>query len=404
MIAPMRLLPLAFVAALVACGSDAAAPNPPDSSRPTTNATILSGTASSLHQQEVALVQTPSSRIVAAWMGYTGTFSTIEYAISDDAGATWGAAVTLPPPSTVYGALYDPALATDAHGNVTLAVLRGGPHFEILTYRLASAATAFDSPTIVDSLNANGNQLDKTQIVTTDSGLLVTYSHIEYVNGLAGPGTIGLAARSADGLRWTIDTLPAEQPLLMTPCASGPNVTISYNKPLGRGGVWAMSSHDGGASWSAPTQVSTANAAYTFAVTQCVQRGSEAWVLSAAADSAPLTLVHSPQEGVAFSRLATVDTAGGLNPQLFVRPDGAIDVWYYTTGSAQRFVHALLPAGAPAFQPAETIRGGLPTMTTAEASRVGQTGIGDYISAVPNGVAFTDNSSGTSHIVFLRGP
>ena len=83
------------LAVCVACGSDSSGP----STTPISVAVVISAGAASPHQQETWAAES-GTRIVAVWIGYTsgGPISTIEYAISDDDGLSWGkpAAVSIP--------------------------------------------------------------------------------------------------------------------------------------------------------------------------------------------------------------------------------------------------------------------------------------------------------------------
>ena len=62
------------------------------------------------------------------------------------------------------------------------------------------------------------------------------------------------------------------------------------------------------------------------------------------------------------------------------------------------FVHALLPPGAGGFQPREIIR----DQMHLSSDKYGIQGYADYVGMIPGVIAFTDNSSGVSHIAFFK--
>ena len=123
---------------------------------------------------------------------------------------------------------------------------------------------------MVDSLPAGTEHLTSPQLVKTTAGYLVTYSRIQgdsvRVRGVGG------AATSADGITWHRDTLATNAPILIEPCADGNSVTATYISN-GTPGLWTTSSSDGGATWTAPSQVEAyANDVQT--APGCARRGA----------------------------------------------------------------------------------------------------------------------------------
>ena len=155
------------------CGGEATSSS---SNPPSDKAVLISAAAKSQHQQETAFAQS-GNRIVAVWIGTLsdGFLTTIEYAISDNAGVTWGAPAQIPIPSPSL-ALSDPGVVTDDAGNFTLVALGDGPHMGVYVFRLAAGAQLFGAPVTVDSITAVANHFDKTLIARVGSGYLVTYS------------------------------------------------------------------------------------------------------------------------------------------------------------------------------------------------------------------------------------
>lgn len=380
-------IPVFALMASLACGSDSSVGPGAGASHPV----VISAGASSVHQQEATLVQSSSGRIVAAWIGQVqGTVTTIEYAISDNDGATWNQPTTLAIPPAVQ-AMSDPVLAVDATGNVTLVTLGDGPHMAVYTFRLPVGATTFGGPVLVDQINAGTNWFDKTNIVVTDGGLLVTYS-------LMGANGVGLAATSTDGISWQHDTLAKNAPVVIAPCAIGRSVTAIYIDNVG-GGLWSTSSSDGGRTWSSASQLSAT--ASIASMPQCERRGDDVWVLYGSGPSS-LHVLHSSDDAAHFGGLAEITNTAVLFGRFAVLADGTLDVAYYESSSSVPFgfVHSLIPAGTEAFLPHEVIARGLHLTT----DRYGVLGYGDYVGMIPGAIAYTDNSSGVSHIAFVKDP
>jgi len=397
----MKRLPSIVAALLVACGSDSTSPKSSIG-----GVVIVSAGASSLHQQETTLAQSSGGRMVVVWIGFldqTTTFAaTIEYVISDDAGKTWSkpAAVALPPG---FGILNDPALAVDATGNFTLAALAfelpgQQPHSGVYVYSLPNGAKTFSAPAPVDTLQQSAllYYFDKPQITTTGSGLLVTYSLVG-----AGPGGVptskaGIAATSAAGGTWQHDTIATNGPVSIALCPAGQSVTAIYLAATG--GVWTTPSSDGGITWGSPAELDAGGTGASM-MPACARRANDEWVLYGTSPST-IALAHSSDAGGHFSPVPIAINGSAGRAQLALRDDGTIDIAFYNSNPTLSFgfVHALLPPGSSALDAPEVLRAGI---QIPQARQV-QNGLADFVGVVPGGIAFTDNSSGTSHIAFFR--
>jgi len=372
-----------------------------------TKTVLISAAASSLHQQEATLAQSSGGRIVVVWIGFldedTGA-ATIEYTISDDFGQSWGPATPVSIPREV-GVLNDPALTVDANGNFTLAALGFNVpgvrrHSGVYVYMLPAGASAFGAAVSVDQLDPTDQlfYFDKPQIAITKSGYLVTYS----LMGSGGEGGLpisraGIAATSSDGVSWQHDTLATNAPAGITLCAASQSIVAVYFSQSARG-LWTAAS-DNGRTWQAPAVLDQGASGSWFP--SCVGRGSDVWVLYAGSASTA-RLARSTDGGVHFSTIP-VGVNGSVSwPAFAVRADGTVDVGYYTSSNQLPFgfARSLLRPGATTFEFVETLRSGLQIPTT----RQGRNGLVDFIGIIPGAIAFTDNSSGTSHIAFARYP
>jgi hypothetical protein len=384
----MRILTMVAVLACAACASDASMPGTAvDNGKGTT----VSGAAGSVHQQETTIAKSASGRAVVAWIGtISGAFTRIEYAVSEDGGSTWGAPFILPVPPQVE-AMSDPIVTVDASGTFSLVALGDGPHMGVFVFRLAPGARTFGAPASVDELDATSHHLDKTQIVPTATGYLVTYSLLDNSGG----GARAMAATSADGITWQRDTAAVNNPVFIAPCADGNAVTAVYMDNHA-GGVWSISSSDGGVHWTSPVEF---DAKATWAtLPSCVRSGSEIWALYGLGVSGA-AIARSSDGGTRYDSFYTLSTGAALYGQIGLRADGAIDIAYYLSTSAVPFgfVHSILSAAGET-QNLEVLRQGMHIPT----ERYGTQGIADYVGIAPGLIAFTDNSSGTSHVAVYK--
>jgi hypothetical protein len=404
-----RIAGLGLAAAMLYIGNGCESNSAPQSGDASggTKAVLISAAASSLHQQETTLARSSGGRIVAVWIGFldeaTGA-ATIEYTISDDFGQSWSRPSAVSIPREV-GVLNDPALIVDANGNFTLAALGfnlpGIPrHSGVYIYTLPAGASVFGPAVSVDQLDPTDQlfYFDKPQIARTPSGYLVTYS----LMGSGGEGGLpisraGIAATSSDGVNWRHDTLATNAPAGITLCAAGQSILAVYFSQSARG-LWTVAS-DNDRTWQAPVVLDQGASGSWFP--SCVGRGSDVWVLYATSANVA-RLARSTDGGVHFSTIP-VDVNGSVSqPAFAVRADGTVDVGYYNSSNQLPFgfARSLLRPGGTAFEFVETIRSGLQIPTT----RQGRNGLVDFIGFIPGAIAFTDNSSGTSHIAFVRYP
>jgi len=384
----MRILTMAAVLACAACASDASMPG---TAADDAKGTTVSGAAGSAHQQETTIAKSASGRAVVAWIGtISGALTRIEYAVSEDAGSTWGPPFILPIPPQVE-AMSDPIVTVDASGTFSLVALGDGPHMGVLVFQLAPGARSFGAPASVDELDATSHHLDKTQIVPTATGFLVTYSLLDNTGG----GARAMAATSADGITWQRDTAAVNNPVFIAPCADGNAVTAVYMDNRA-GGVWSISSSDGGVHWTSPVEFDAKGTSATFPA--CIRKGSEIWALYGLGVSG-VAIAHSSDGGTHYDPFYTVSTGAAIYGQIGLRADGSIDLAYYLSSSAVPFgfVHSILSPGG-ATQNLEMLRQGMHLGT----ERYGTQGLADYVGIAPGLIAFTDNASGTSHIAVYK--
>jgi hypothetical protein len=165
----------------------------------------------------------------------------------------------------------------------------------------------------------------------------------------------------------------------------------------GSGGMFGTMSADGGRTWSPPVEFDATASSSTLPA--CVRRGDEVTLLVGDGPSG-LHLLRSTDGGATFGTLPPVTTFAAEFGQLSIRSDGTLDVGYYESSAEVPFgfVHGLLAPGASAFQPREVLRDQMHNTT----DRYGIQGFADYVGMIPAGIAFTDNSSGVSHIAFFK--
>jgi hypothetical protein len=380
------------LAVCAACGSDSTTPLPQDSGH-----VVISAGAASQHQQETWVAES-GTRIVAVWIGQSATSATIEYAISDDDGVSWGkpAAVPLAP---AFVSLGDPIITADAAGNFLLVALGNSNTTDLVAaFRLAAGTSTFGAPAIVDSLPFGPEYFDKPQVVKTTAGYLATYSRLRSNRS----GGVGGAATSADGITWHRDTLATNAPILIEPCADGNSVTATYENWFAKG-LWTTSSSDGGATWSAPSQVES-SATSDQTPPGCVRRGNDVWLVYAADTTAAFRvgLYHSSDAGAHFTSIGTVPEGAAFYGQIALKSDGRLELAYYSSSNQVPFglVHRFVAPGSETMGPYTIVQSSL--QLNSSGNRFAQNGYADYIGVIPRGIVYTDNSSGTSHIAFYR--
>jgi hypothetical protein len=130
----------------------------------------------------------------------------------------------------------------------------------------------------------------------------------------------------------------------------------------------------------------------------CVRSGSEIWALYGLGVSGA-AIARSSDGGTRYDSFYTLSTGAALYGQIGLRADGAIDIAYYLSTSAVPFgfVHSILSAAGET-QNLEVLRQGMHIPT----ERYGTQGIADYVGIAPGLIAFTDNSSGTSHVAVYK--
>lgn len=346
--------------------------------------------------------------------------STNGYTFSKNDGETFEAPQVLSSPGGRVAS--DPVLAADAAGNfymswVGFSVSMGQPaDMHVYVARAPAGTTTFGTPIEVTQNPMGQDSYDKPWILAENDGtLLVTYARVS-------SGGI-FAATSKDLSHWDNQKIVEDGSFrnLVFPCQpeSGSRVYAVYHAGAGIG---LRRSDDGGRSW--PDANKSAVAAMTerpaFEDPTCAAAGDDVWVsyglshdVSTEAVSAKLygiRLAHSPDGGRSIDgRYDAHDGDAGtffLHPYLVREAGGALDLVYYAgTGENDdmgSFRRARSTDGGKSFAPSSAVHSPL----TFLGARNSHKWLGDYAGlAAARGnlyTAFTDNSSGESHVRFYR--
>ena len=256
-------------------------------------------------------------------------------------------------------------------------------------------------------------------IVTADDVIVVTYSDLRQ----GGIWAASSADAGASFRRVRIDSAMAN---LAASCPDGRpgGAFVTY---FGSGIIRLAHTADGGATWSAPQTVATIDLSGDVAYHDptCVAAGDDVWVAYGRTHddfSVPLerllsvhvvhtTLGTTAPAATATALVAADNTVDGgpataflLTPQLARKPDGSLAVAAYRAadqieGSAELVVAASSDGGHTFAMPTT-----LATGLTATLQRHVPAWLGDYFGWATTetglAVAFVDNASGFSHIVF----
>jgi len=132
----------------------------------------------------------------------------------------------------------------------------------------------------------------------------------------------------------------------------------------------------------------------------CVRRGAEVWVLHGTAPTG-VHVLHSADGGASFTNLIALTDVNPTYASFALRADGTLDIGYYQTTAEVPFgfAHSTFASGS-ATSAYQLIRKDM----TYPHQRFSSIDVGDYVGVIASGIAFTDNTSGTSHIAFFRTP
>ncbi len=396
----------------------------------------ISTTGEATREHEPQVLVTDAGRVVVTWVVARPTPSNyfqIQYRVSEDRGETWGEIGSM-------------AQAEDNNvsSNATLAVDDGGTVYlayaslertqttrenvRVHLARLAPDQAFFGDPEEVTDPEEAAGLYDQPAVTVNDAGhLIVTY-------GQANPALTAAwmaAQRSEDGGATWDKVIPSQDvpnhfQNLIHPCKAPGTDRVYLFYLDAELGLALWRSEDGGATWptdqriavQAPEEDGTVS---TGLESNCVARGDEVWAVYGLTDSDPgggqtlarlngIRLAHSSDGGTSFDvRSSVEDPAAGtsyLLPRISLADDGAIDLTY-VAGQAPddpsaSFRRARSTDGGLTFGPSVS----LVEPVTYELDRGDDTWFGDYTGLTWNGgslfAALVDNSSGQSHIVFLR--
>jgi hypothetical protein len=304
----------------------------------------ISASPATMFESETAVATGPNGRVAAAWMGFESSFADrfIYYAFSSNDGGTWSTPSKIPLPTGYMAA--DPSLVADAEGDFYLSSL--GFTFDGQTLDNSGVYVAIapaGSDTFGDPVDVMGGVdpvafYDKDWITITPGGtLLVTF------NAQASAGNGVIAVTSADGgASWTRhevynDASGSTNPALPSCCAANGHVYVVWETfDLTTNAIREISlahSENEGTSFGLTT-VATADAeSITIDDATCAARNDDVWVAYplgpvtvAQDDQPPLSAVRVAHSADAGATLATRADADDPNgPPLMMHPQLAID-------------------------------------------------------------------------------
>ena len=391
--------------------------------------TIISESGLSAMESETHLAVGSNGFVVVAWISIQPNGgSSNGYVFSTDGGTTWGDVANLDSPNGQVAS--DPVIAVDANNNFTMTWIgfntnsQGTPtNMTVYSATAPSGTTTFGTPVVVDS----GSDFDKPWILESrDGSLILTY---------ADTGNFSLkAARSTDkGATWATSVVASGNAFrnLAYPCTptdgTSHRVYVVYTvltngaNPSGIGIHW---SDDDGVTWPDANKAAVAqqNEVLAFEDPTCVAKGDEVWVAygitsdnagdpeSTVAKLDKVQVAHSTDGGATFTSYTnaadTVATKYALLPAMAIEESGALDVVYYAGAMADD------PEGS--YRRTRSTDGGATWSSSVVVSnpltfsqdRASQLWLGDYTGVAASGGSiyhsFADNSSGTSHIRFVK--
>ncbi len=280
---------------------------------------------------EPSLAMSSSGRVIASlWRQGSGSQMRIQYAVTPDAGATWGAVVDL----TAAGlAAAEPDLAMSSDGSVQAATWwRSNGANKIIQVRASGDSGAtWSSP--VD-LSATGSDATDPQVAVSSDGSRQT---VVWRRGAFGFQRVQVSTSSDGGATWSsasdLSVVGNALPPAIAISADGLHQAITWSYSSGSNYTVQMStSSDGGATWSSPVDLSAAGASArgaTVAMSADGLQQAASWVRGN-----NVVQSRSSSDGGATWGSATnlsVDFGYHYNPSLAMSADGSHRTisWYF---------------------------------------------------------------------------
>jgi hypothetical protein len=394
----------------------------PSTASQSADPTVLSDTPETMSQISPALVITPKGGMAIAWTGrHEGRRTSVGVRFSNDHGETWTNVELVPTPDSRQAS--DPALATDADGNVYLAWVGTGedgpggtPDSHVYVARVPAGTSQIEPAVDVSDTMHRGSRLSAPTLATAAGAVVVSWAYTS-------PGGDGVAFARSDGKRWTkgvvierID-LRASHPRVCT-SAAGDRVWVAYLDS--EAGVRIRSSDDGGASWSSArvATVSTPSEHPLLAdvAPVCVADADSVTVAYGVAKvpddrmAESIQVAKSYDGGRTFDARRVAESSGRvLAPQMVREAQGAVDIAYYAAGAADggeaagslRWVRATDDKSA--FGPSRLARANFRFPAPSDAAWPGTT----FGLAWQDGTLYAasvDNSSAAPHVALTRIP
>ncbi|MFO0756662.1 MAG: hypothetical protein U0359_09235 [Byssovorax sp.] len=370
------------------------------------------------YEAQTALAADGKGSAVVAWIGFFADgSSSIGYAVSRDAGASWTKPAYVPSPGGRFAS--SPALAVDGQGRFSLAWLGfridpQKPDEHVYLARLDAATESFGEPVIAsDDGSADTRDFDKPSLaVDANDNLLVTWADFTGFNTGTPPALT--FARSVDGTTFNRTTVTADMSFgnlasLCVDASAGPAAPVFLVHLVQGATLLLHRSVDQGKTWQ-PMAVPVSDV--VFQDPTCVAHGSNLWIayaegmaaFSPSMDSPAdlVRVVHSGNAGVNFDAPALVSIGPAGPARLFPRisrsPSGELQIAYYE-GTPNNPANLMLATSSDGNS---WTTNGLAMAGTFTLDRTLASWLGDVlgIAATASGtlMSYTDNSEGKSHI------
>lgn len=280
---------------------------------------------------EPNLAMSSNGRVIASlWRQGSGSQMRIQYAVSPDAGATWGAAVDL----TAAGlAAAQPQLAMSSDGSVQAATWwRSNGAHQIIQVRASGDSGATWSSSV--DLSATGSDATEPQVAVSSDGSRQT---VVWRRGVFGFQRVQVSTSADGGATWSsasdLSVVGNALPPAIAISADGLRQAVTWSHSSGSDYTVQMStSSDGGATWSSPVVLSAVGASArgaTVAMSADGLQQAASWVRGN-----NVVQSRSSSDGGATWGSATnlsVDFGYHYNPSLAMSADGSRRTisWYF---------------------------------------------------------------------------